>query len=57
MVFDVDPAEALGSRRLLFDRAAANGALVLAFHFEPFPSLGRVASTRTGWTWHPVQTG
>lgn len=57
MAFDMDPAAALGSRRMLFDRAAVNGALVLAFHFHPFPSLGHVRKTRSGWAWLPLDTG
>jgi signal transduction histidine kinase len=47
----------LDSRRMLFDPAAANGALILAFHFHPFPSLGEVRKVETGWTWHPIDTG
>jgi glyoxylase-like metal-dependent hydrolase (beta-lactamase superfamily II) len=56
MVFDIDPAGALLSRRALLRRAVANQALVLAFHFDPFPSLGRVQEAKHGWTWHPLQT-
>jgi glyoxylase-like metal-dependent hydrolase (beta-lactamase superfamily II) len=57
MSFDLDRAQALHSRHVLFDRAAARDALVLAFHFHPFPSLGRVQKkTGTGWTWRPIDT-
>jgi hypothetical protein len=42
MSFDLDRAQALESRRVLFDRAAARDALVLAFHLHPFRSLGYV---------------
>jgi glyoxylase-like metal-dependent hydrolase (beta-lactamase superfamily II) len=57
MTFDLDRAEALRSRRVLFDRAAARDALVLAFHFHPFPSLGHVQKrTGTGWTWQSIDT-
>jgi glyoxylase-like metal-dependent hydrolase (beta-lactamase superfamily II) len=55
MTFDLDPATALASRRVLFDRAAERDALVLAFHFDPFPSLGRVTSAGAGWRWHPIE--
>jgi glyoxylase-like metal-dependent hydrolase (beta-lactamase superfamily II) len=55
-VFDLDPARALASKRTLFDRAAERGALVLAFHFDPFPSLGRVVHAERGWAWEPVLT-
>jgi glyoxylase-like metal-dependent hydrolase (beta-lactamase superfamily II) len=54
-VWEMDPDRALHSRRVLFDRAASTGALVLAFHFDPFPSLGRVQKARSGWMWHRVQ--
>jgi glyoxylase-like metal-dependent hydrolase (beta-lactamase superfamily II) len=53
-VFDLDPPAAVASRRELFDRAADNGSLVLAFHFDPFPSLGRVTHAERGWTWAQV---
>jgi glyoxylase-like metal-dependent hydrolase (beta-lactamase superfamily II) len=56
MVFDLDPAAALASRRVLFDRAADSQALVLAFHFHPFPSLGHVRRIANGWRWHPIET-
>jgi glyoxylase-like metal-dependent hydrolase (beta-lactamase superfamily II) len=50
--FDMDPVRAVESKRRLFDRAAADRALVLAFHFPTFPSLGRVAQTGAGgWRW------
>ena len=57
MAFDLDPAAALASRRVVFDRAAERSALVLAFHFHPFPSLGRVTRAGTGWRWHPLEVG
>ena len=53
-VFELDPGRALHSRRALFDRAAADDAIVLAFHFHPSPGLGHVRKRRTGWTWHPL---
>lgn len=52
-VYDLDPERALGTKRELFDRAADRGSLVLAFHFEPFPSLGRVTRAADGWAWAP----
>jgi glyoxylase-like metal-dependent hydrolase (beta-lactamase superfamily II) len=54
-VFELDREAALRSRRTLFDRAAANGSLVLAFHFDPFPSLGYVRAAPEGWAWQPVE--
>jgi hypothetical protein len=37
------------------DRAAADNALVFAFHF-PFPGLGHVVKKGEGWQWQPVDT-
>lgn len=56
-IFDLDAEQAGVSQRRLFDRAAAEKALVLAFHFYPFPSLGHVAQDGRGWQWQPIQTG
>lgn len=53
--FEFDPEQALASRRTLFDRAADRGSLVLAYHFHPFPGLGRVERSRRGWAWQPVE--
>jgi glyoxylase-like metal-dependent hydrolase (beta-lactamase superfamily II) len=50
-VWDQDPDAALTSRRRLFDQAAIDGALVLAFHFPPFPSLGHVLKRGKAWHW------
>jgi glyoxylase-like metal-dependent hydrolase (beta-lactamase superfamily II) len=52
---DLAPQQGVGSRRELFERAAADKALMLAFHF-PFPGLGRVIEKAEGWRWEPVQT-
>ena len=51
--YDIDIAQAAASKKRLFDRAASEGALVLAYHFYPFPSLGHVASEEEGWRWQP----
>jgi glyoxylase-like metal-dependent hydrolase (beta-lactamase superfamily II) len=56
-VYDLDPEQAVAGRRRLFDRAAAERALVLAFHFDPFPSLGHVVRAGRGWQWQPVLMG
>lgn len=55
--FDLDAEQALASKRHLFDRAAAERALVLAFHFHPFPSLGHVVRRGRGWQWQPIEAG
>ena len=53
-VWDVDPEAALATKRRLFDRAASEHSLVLAFHFPPFPSLGHVTSRGPAWLWEPL---
>ena len=50
---DLDPEQTVASRRRLLDRAAAEKALVLAFHF-PFPGLGHVVRKGEGWQWQPA---
>jgi glyoxylase-like metal-dependent hydrolase (beta-lactamase superfamily II) len=55
-VFDIEPELAIESRRRIFDRAADAGSLVHAFHFDPFPSLGRVTRQGSGWRWIPTIT-
>lgn len=50
-IWDQDRDRAAASKRRLFDHAADTGALVLAFHFPPFPSLGRVERRDKGWHW------
>lgn len=47
---DLTPDDLVESRKKLLTQAATTGALVLAFHF-PFPGLGHVAATSTGWRW------
>ncbi len=53
-VWDFEPAQAIANRRRLFDRAAIDHAQVLAFHFPPFPSLGRVTRRGEGWQWDQI---
>jgi glyoxylase-like metal-dependent hydrolase (beta-lactamase superfamily II) len=53
-VWDQDPERAHSSKRRLMDDAAQAGATVLAFHFPPFPSLGRVERRGRGWHWEPL---
>lgn len=49
-VFDLNQEDAATTRRRLLDRAAADKANVLAYHF-PFPGLGHVTSTGSAWRW------
>jgi glyoxylase-like metal-dependent hydrolase (beta-lactamase superfamily II) len=50
--FDLDPAQAVESRRRLLDRAAADRALVLFYHFI-HPGLGRVTRRGDTFRWEP----
>jgi glyoxylase-like metal-dependent hydrolase (beta-lactamase superfamily II) len=54
-VVDFAPQEAVSTRRRLLSRAAAQKALVLAFHF-PFPGLGHIVQKGDAWQWQPVET-
>jgi glyoxylase-like metal-dependent hydrolase (beta-lactamase superfamily II) len=51
--YDMDRVQAAASKRAVLDRAAAEKATVLAFHFHPFPSLGQVTKRGSGWQWEP----
>ena len=53
---DVDfaPEQVVSTRRRLLNKAAAEEALVLAFHF-PFPGLGHVVEKGEGWRWQPIE--
>lgn len=51
---DADPAQTLQTRRKLFQWAVDHNALVLAYHFPPFPSLGRIMGSGEGWEWQAI---
>ena len=51
--FDIDGAEAVGTRKKLFDRAAADRMLVTGYHF-PFPAIGHLAKTASGYEHVPL---
>jgi glyoxylase-like metal-dependent hydrolase (beta-lactamase superfamily II) len=53
-VFDIDGAEAVATRRKLFDQAAADRMLVTGYHF-PFPACGHLIKTATGYEHVPVE--
>jgi len=53
-VYDILPEQASISKRRIYDLAAGEGVLVMGQHFAPFPSIGRVAKTHSGWRWQPV---
>lgn len=51
---DFAPQQVVTSRRRLLSQAAAEKALVLAFHF-PFPGLGHVVQKAEEWQWQPTE--
>ena len=51
--FDFAPWQVTITRRRLLNKAAAEKALVLAFHF-PFPGLGHVIQKGEQWKWQPI---
>jgi glyoxylase-like metal-dependent hydrolase (beta-lactamase superfamily II) len=58
VAFDVDPVQAVATRKKFYDMAAAEKAMVIGFHF-PFPSMGCVEKDGTGYrlvpvAWNPV---
>jgi len=50
---DFAPQQVTITRRRLLNRATAEKALVLAFHF-PFPGLGHVIQKGEQWKWQPI---
>ncbi|UEM04786.1 MBL fold metallo-hydrolase [Skermanella rosea] len=50
---DRDQEAAAAARRRIFDQAAVDRMLVLGFHY-PFPGLGRILRTDTGYAWIPA---
>jgi len=51
--FDLNPEQALDTKRQLLDWAADEQMLLSATHF-PFPALGRVRRQGEGWQWLPL---
>ncbi|MBU4426555.1 MAG: MBL fold metallo-hydrolase [Proteobacteria bacterium] len=52
---DFAPDQVVATRRRILKRAAAEKALVLAFHF-PFPGLGHIVQKGEAWQWQPIAT-
>lgn len=50
---DRDQEAAASARQRIFDQAAADRMLVLGFHY-PFPGLGRILRTDSGYAWIPA---
>jgi len=58
VAFDIDPEQAVLTRRKFHDMAAAEKALVVGYHF-PFPAMGYVEKAQDGYrlvpaAWSPV---
>lgn len=51
--FDADPAQAVASRRQIFDRAATDGVLIAATHIH-FPGFGRFVTDRGAYRFVPA---
>lgn len=51
--YDVEPEQSMTTRRVVFERAANERVLTLAFHF-PFPGLGYVTHDKDVFGWQPV---
>jgi glyoxylase-like metal-dependent hydrolase (beta-lactamase superfamily II) len=51
---DADPKQTVLTRQNMFQWAVDHDALVLAFHFPPFPSLGRIVPHEEGWRWQAI---
>ncbi len=54
-VFDSDPSQTVSTRKTIFQRAVDLDLPVLAFHFQPFPSLGRIVRMGSAWKWEPCR--
>ena len=52
--FDVDGAEAVATRKKIFDRAAADRMLITGYHF-PFPACGHLIKTASGYEHVPIE--
>jgi len=52
---DVEPDRMIETRQRLFARMAEEGGLASFFHFDPFPSMGRVVAEGDAWRWQPIE--
>lgn len=53
VAFDLDPEEAVTTRRQILDQVAEQKSMVLAFHL-PFPGVGYVRARDDRYEWEPV---
>jgi glyoxylase-like metal-dependent hydrolase (beta-lactamase superfamily II) len=54
MVYDLDPEQAVATRRRVLEGAAADGVLVHGFHLR-FPGLGHVVREGEALRWRPLE--
>lgn len=52
MAYDVDPSQAVSTRRKLFKQAAADRTTLVGYHM-PFPGIGHVRVAGKGYEWVP----
>jgi glyoxylase-like metal-dependent hydrolase (beta-lactamase superfamily II) len=52
--FDLNQDDAATTQRRLFDHAAPDNAMVLAYHF-PFPGIGSVKKSANAWKWESLK--
>lgn len=55
LAYDTHPDAAIASRKLAFASAAADGAWIALAHL-PFPGIGRVKASTTGYAWIPASS-
>ena len=51
---DVNPEQAVLSRRQVLTRASTDNVLVMAGHFS-FPGLGHIIKDGEAWSWQPIK--
>ncbi len=51
--FDVDPNQAIATRKSIYDQVAADGVMVAGMHLD-FPGLGHISRTKSGYDYHPA---
>ncbi|MBZ0289064.1 MAG: MBL fold metallo-hydrolase, partial [Anaerolineae bacterium] len=54
IIADVDPEQAINTRRHFLERLCADGSLVFGYHFPP-PGLGRVVKQGETWAWQEIE--
>jgi len=53
---DVDPKQAIATRKALFEKLAKSGTAVAGSHL-PFPGIGHIRKDGKGYAWVPVEYG